>query len=96
VSYIADRALPACVPSRRGTTRISKDRNRYTQNRYNDKDVAFRPAIEQAFPLMVEGSFITVERNGSYDRETRRGKQTEIRETEKLISFVGDDLKYAP
>jgi hypothetical protein len=96
VSYIADRALLACVPSRLGTTRISKDRNRYTQNRYNDKDLAFRPAIEQAFPLMVEGNFITVERNGSYDRDTRRGKQTEIRATEKLISFVGDDLKYTP
>ena len=29
VSYIADRALSACVPSRLGTTRIYKDRNRY-------------------------------------------------------------------
>ncbi|MDA9976282.1 hypothetical protein N9F34_05710 [Alphaproteobacteria bacterium] len=96
VSYIADRALSACVPSRLGTMRISKDRNRYTKNRYNDKDLAFRPAIEQALPLMVEEDFISIEGNGSYDRETGPGKQTEIKATQKLISFAGDDLKYAP
>ena len=84
VKFIVDRVLLAFAAHPHANAKISKDRNRYVQSRYAIHNLSYRITIDDVLPLLVEDVWIEIIRRGSFDRNTRKGKQTEICGTKKL------------
>lgn len=87
VKSIVDRVLLAFAAHPHANAKISKDRNRYVQSRYAFHNLSYRTTIDDVLPLLVEDGWIEIIRRGSFDRSTRKGKQTEIRGTKKLTDM---------
>ena len=87
VKSIVDRVLLAFAAHPHANAKISKDRNFYVQSRYTVSNLSFRTTIESVLPLMVEDGWVEIIRRGSFDKETGKGKQTEIRGTKKLTDM---------
>ena len=87
VKFIVDRVLLAFAAHPHANARIPKNRNLYVQSRYTVSNLSYRTTIESVLPLMVEDGWVEIIRRGSFDKETGKGKQTEIRGTKKLTDM---------
>ena len=96
LKFILDRVIAAYAAHPFATARIPKNRNLYVQSRFAIQGLSYRTTIDAVLPLLIEDKLIEVVRRGFFDRETGRGKQTEIRATRKLTSQLAQNRFFIP
>ena len=96
LKFILDRVIAAYAAHPSATASIPKNRNLYVQSRYAIQGLSYRTTIDAVLPLLIEDKLIEVVRRGFFDRETGRGKPTQIRATRKLSSQLAQNRFFIP
>nr|BDD47224.1 hypothetical protein 9 [bacterium] len=83
--WLCKKLLLAHAAHEVASTRISRDKNRYTQGRYVPEGISHRITIEGVLDLMDILGYVELTDRGHYDRSSGKGGQTRYKPTQALL-----------
>ena len=83
--WLCKKLLLAHAAHEGASTRIARDKNRYTQGRYIPEGISHRITIEGVLDLMDILGYVELTDRGHYDRSSGKGGQTRYRPTQALL-----------
>jgi len=83
--WLCKKLLLAYGAHKGASTRIARDKNRYTQGRYVPEGISHRITIEGVLDLMDILGYVELTDKGKFDRSKGKGWQTRYKPTPALL-----------